>query len=234
MPVPSEPKTVTINMSWTGAMRILLAALANGTAVGRRMAEEELMSLAESIDSLNAGKSMTADSVRIAELACGIGMRVDAKMAALIRDDVAEQTVTYQAMIDRYEGEIGMVRRAVELAREFASRMPDAFSYDFYDACDRIGEAMIDTPDTSDAEIVATAVQMVTTTEVDTKPKVLTHCGQVTVKDASGAEVEMSIFTDPTSNGTFAVDSSFIEQIESRTVPNVFNPHGPPLQLPEL
>jgi hypothetical protein len=49
------------------------------------------------------------------------------------------------------------------------------------------------------------------------------HCEDITVNDAYGNPVEMSVFHDKGSNGLFAVDSSFLDQEEPEVIPSPFN-----------
>jgi hypothetical protein len=49
------------------------------------------------------------------------------------------------------------------------------------------------------------------------------YCQSVTVKDTTGNEVELMVYQDRTSGGVFAIDASFILDLEIKTVISPFN-----------
>lgn len=51
-PMP-KTETIEIKMTWASAMPVIIMALQNGTPEGKRMAKQELMALANKLDSMN-------------------------------------------------------------------------------------------------------------------------------------------------------------------------------------
>ena len=55
-------KTIKITPTWKAAAHIYMTALVNGTAEGRRAAQEGIMEMAEHLDRINAENSDTDES----------------------------------------------------------------------------------------------------------------------------------------------------------------------------
>lgn len=51
-------------------------------------------------------------------------------------------------------------------------------------------------------------------------------CQEVTVTDSHGIKVQLAVYQDTSTNGVFAVDSTFIEQEEPETIPSPFNEYA--------
>lgn len=47
-------------------------------------------------------------------------------------------------------------------------------------------------------------------------------CQEVSVKDTYGNDIQLAVYQDECTNGVFAIDSSFVEQVEPETIPSPF------------
>ena len=47
-------------------------------------------------------------------------------------------------------------------------------------------------------------------------------CQEVSAKDTYGNDIKLAVYQDECTNGVFAIDSSFVEQVEPDTVPSPF------------